>query len=232
MILTDLIDPLIEFYTAVRDTPGELAWATSALAIPGVGPENYYHVRDLEPATPIERAARFFFLNRLCFNGVYRENAKGDYNVPYGDAIHRKSIAGRSSRDAIESLFPNREKIQKVSDALKGSILAAADFEEVIAEAGAGDLVYCDPPYHTTFTAYNKGGFSEADQERLAVSLYHASERGAAIVAHNHDTEKVRWWYEEWTTIVETNEKRSVNSDVTKRNERAPCVLITKGISL
>ena len=233
MVLSDALESLVEFYEVVRDDPGALAWALSALAIPGVDKENYYRVRDMRSADPIQRAARFFFLNRLGFNGLYRENKKGEFNVPYGDAQHRKSVVGRSARDAIESLFPNKEKIHRVSEVLKTAVLGASDFEPVIDEAGEGDLVYVDSPYDDTFDSYAKGGFGVEGQERLAIALYRAHERGAVVVAHNALVARpegseagVRYWYGDWCEIVEFAEKRSIAARGSSRT-RAPCVLMS-----
>lgn len=229
LFLSDAVEPLIEFYTVVRDSPGELAWALSALAILGVDQDSYYRVRDMRPETPIQRAARFFYLNRLCFNGVYRENKSGNFNVPYGDAAYRKSVVGRSAGDAIESLFPNRAKIQLVSDALKHAEFAACDFADPISVAGLGDLVFCDPPYAGTFDGYSKDGFSSQDQERLAEALYDAYQRGAVVVACNSDVPIIRDLYD-WCNIEAVKEQRRISNTAAEKRPRADCVLITAGI--
>lgn len=226
---TDKLEPLIEFHQTVRDHPGELAYGLSALALRGIDKENYYWVRDeYRPDYAVGRAARFLFLNRLSFNGLYRENKKGQFNVPYGDASDRKSIVGLSASDAITSLFPAREKIQYAHNALQGAVIEAADFQEVIEEAKEGDLVYCDPPYFDTFSNYQKDGFGEDAQERLAEALYYASERGAAVIAHNSLNEKVRYWYGDWCDIAEIQEKRSISAKGSSR-QKASCALISNG---
>lgn len=223
-VLGDVLESLMEFYQVVRDTPGELAWGLSALAIQGVDKENYYRVRDMRPETPVQRAARFFFLNRTGFNGLYRENKSGVFNVPWGDATYRKSVIGRSARDAIEALFPNREKIDLVSQVLQKAELYCGDFATLIEGTGQGDLIFADCPYSGTFANYAKGGFDDADQERLAVSLAEAHLRGAVIVAHNAATEHVSYLYEEWADCILVNEKRSIAANGSKR-EAAPCVV-------
>lgn len=224
MVLTDVLQPLAEFYQVVRDIPGELAWGLSAVAVPGVSKEDYYRVRESRPETPVGRAARLMYLNRLGFNGLYRENRSGGFNVPYGDAGYRASVVGRSSRDAIESLFPNREKIQRVSDALAGALIGQADFEEAVDAAGAGDLVYADPPYDGTFESYASGGFGEGDQERLAAALARAASRGATVIAHNSLTTRIEVLYQGWT-ILKVAEKRSIAANGEKRG-RAPSVVM------
>lgn len=224
MVLTDVLAPLAEFYQVVRDCPGDLAWGLSAVAIPGVSKEDYYRVRDSRPETAIGRASRLMYLNRLGFNGLYRENRAGGFNVPYGDSGYRASVVGRSARDAIESLFPNREKIQRASDALTGALIGQADFEEAVDAAGAADLVYADPPYDGTFESYASGGFGEGDQERLAAALGRAAARGATIIAHNSLTDRIRDLYRGWG-ILKIAEKRSIAANGAKR-ARAPSVVM------
>lgn len=225
-VVGDAMKDLVEFYEVVRDQPGELAWQLSALAINGVGPDNYYAVRDMRPETPLARAARFLFLARLGFNGLIRHNRKGENNVPYGDAVYRKSIVGRSARDAIESLFPNREKIQNVSDLLKtAEAIHSGDFSELVDRAEEGDLVVIDPPYDGTYDGYSGSGFGLSDQERLAACLNQAAARGAVVVAHNALTEKVRALYAGWCGLIEVDEKRSIAANGSRR-ERAPCVVM------
>lgn len=229
--LSDIVGPLIEFYTVLRDDPGGLAWNLSSTAILGVEEEDYYRVRDMRPETPVGRAARLMYLSRLCFNGVYRENRKGEFNVPYGDGVYRKSVIGRSSRDAIESLFPNREKIELASRALRQAEIWCGDFEEPISCAGPGDLVYADSPYDKTFDRYSKNGFSPSDQERLADSLHKASERGAVVIANNADTENIRRLYS-WADIRPIKEQRRISNTAAKKRPRASCVLISSGLDL
>jgi DNA adenine methylase len=224
MVLSDVMEPLIEFYECIRDNPGEVAWGLSALGIEGVDKETYLKVRDMRPEKPIQRAARFLYLARLGFNGLVRHNRKGENNVPYGDAVYRKSIIGRSARDAMESLFPNREKIEKVSRVFRGAQvhLGHSDFVEPIEFAGEGDFVYVDPPYAGVYNGYAKDGFTIDDQERLAACLVNAYDRGATIVAHNSLTEEIRYYYGEWCDIIEVKEKRSIAANGSKR-ERTPC---------
>lgn len=229
--LSDVVEPLIEFYTVIRDDPGGLAWNLSSLAILGVDEESYYRIRDMRPDKAVGRAARLFYLNRTGFNGLYRENKKGDFNVPYGDAVRRASVIGRSARDAIESLFPNREKIEHASRALKGAELMACDFEEPIAVAGAGDLVFADSPYDGVFDGYSKNRFGADDQVRLAAALRAAHERGAAIAATNADTEEIRRLYA-WATIDDVREQRRISNTAAEKRPRAACVLITAGLDL
>lgn len=227
MIVNDAIPELIEFYRSVRDEPALVAWSLSSLAIEGVDEANYYRVRDMDLSThtPFMRAARMLYLNRLGFNGVYRVNKAGKFNVPYGKDKYRESVIKRKSRDAIGSLFPHKGKIEAVSRALATTNIFCGDFADVIVLAKAGDVVYCDPPYDGTYDSYTAMGFAEADQERLAEMLYYANQRGATVMVSNADTELVRYLYGEWAEILPTTERRSINADTGGRG-RVPCVLI------
>ncbi|KKL93105.1 hypothetical protein LCGC14_1878010, partial [marine sediment metagenome] len=152
MILGDTVKPLMELYRELVSSPGAVAFALSALAIKGVDKECYYEVRDSRPEERLQRAARMLYLNRLCFNGLYRENKKGDFNVPYGDAAYRKSVVGRKSRDAIGALFPHKGKLEAVAEALKHADLLTQDFAETLSTAGDGVVVYCFTPGASVLT--------------------------------------------------------------------------------
>ena len=225
MILGDMVTPLMEFYRELVSSPGTVAYALSALAIKGVDKESYYRVRDMRPEERLQRAARMLYLNRLCYNGLYRENKKGDFNVPYGDAAYRKSIVGRKSRDAIGALFPHKGKLEAVAEAFRHADLLTQDFAETLATAGDGDVIYADPPYDGTFDTYSASGFGEEGQVRLADELREAHRHEATIIANNSDTPLVRKLYS-WATIVTTKEKRSISCDGETR-QRTSCVLIT-----
>jgi len=209
MVLGDVEDDLITLYTTVRDEPELLIAMLGLLADFGTSKRAYHHVRDLEPRTSIERAAKVVYLNRLCFNGLYRKNRSGGFNVPYGGK---------------EKELPSAERILEVSKALAGSELHRADFGKLIERAGVHDTLYVDPPYDLTFGDYSSDGFPTAYQERLALQLQAARARGADIFAHNADTPLIRKLYH-WATLIPMPERRAINSDGQKRGE-ASCVLI------
>lgn len=227
MILNDAIAELVVFYRTVRDEPARVAWALSAYACRGVDEAAYYSVRDERPTDPIFVAARMLYLNRLGFNGLYRVNVKGEFNVPYGKQPYRESVVNRKSADAVTSLFPHKGKIEAVSDALRGARLLHGDFERVIDAAGADDVVYADPPYDGTYNSYNAQGFTESDQRRLAKVLKRARYRGARVLTSNSDTPLVRELYS-WAELLDTKEGRPINADVANRG-KAPCVLAVAG---
>lgn len=161
--------------------------------------EYYYRVRDAIPAGKIEQAARTLYLNRTCFNGIYRVNSKGEFNVPVGT---RASVI----RDTDDFVAAAR--------LLKAADLRVADFEPLIEEACAGDLVFADPPYtvqhnNNGFVKYNELLFRWADQERLAETLRRAKDRGVKVVATNADHSTVRELYEQRGFLVRALERNS-----------------------
>jgi DNA adenine methylase len=147
--------------------------------------EFYYRWRRRQSSNPIHRAARFLYLNRVCWNGLYRVNLKGEFNVPIGT---KTAVAF-----AKKYLF-------EVSRQLKKAVIREADFEQIIGEAGAGDFVYVDPPYtvmhnNNNFLKYNDVLFSWKDQIRLARSVRRASKRGALVLVSNANHESIRELY-------------------------------------
>jgi DNA adenine methylase len=181
-ILADANADLVETYIVVRDQLPLLDAALAGLAAAYAGrtPEErramYYEVRETVPSIPAERAARFIFLNRTCFNGLFRVNAAGRFNVPHGryrnPRIHDGALLAACSR------------------ALQRAELRAGDFAAVCDEARPGEFVYLDPPYHplsatASFTAYTSGDFGPADQIRLRDAFESLTRRGVAAMLSN-----------------------------------------------
>jgi DNA adenine methylase len=159
-ILGDLNDELIRTMRAVKNSPHLVLEAVRRFRR---GKSAYYRLRTTSPATMAEadRAARFVYLNRNCFNGIYRTNQKGEFNVPYGPP--------RSERGIDERI------ILGASFVLGNAMIVHGDFEEILAHAQATDFVYLDPPYSSKsrrlFHEYVPGSFSEKDLQRLAAQL-------------------------------------------------------------
>lgn len=146
----------------------------------------YYRVRQELPRSDTKRAANFLYLNRSCWNGLYRVNKQGIFNVPKGTK---------------NSIIFEDDDFGAVSARLKHAKLVNADFEKVINQASLGDFLFVDPPYtvlHNTngFLKYNEKIFSWDDQLRLRDSLLRAAERGAIVYLTNADHESVRSIYE------------------------------------
>ncbi|WP_081780729.1 Dam family site-specific DNA-(adenine-N6)-methyltransferase [Sulfitobacter sp. 20_GPM-1509m] len=183
-VLSDLNSDLIQLYRAVRDEPNQLE-VLLAEHHKKHDKEYYYATRASKPDSPIEKAAWMLYLNRTCFNGLYRVNKKGEFNVPIG------------TKSAV--VYDN-ESFQKLSDALSNAELKSQDFENTIEGAGTDDFLYVDPPYTVAhnfngFLKYNDHIFSWDDQVRLRNSLENAAVRGAKIVVSNANHSSIRDLY-------------------------------------
>lgn len=183
-VLGDKNIELINTYRAIQKDWGAV-WRRLRHHSRNHGHEYYYRIRDQKPKTRAAQAARFIYLNRTCFNGLYRVNRQGLFNVPKG------------SKDMV--LFPD-DNFRGISRLLGGMRLCAGDFADLIDTAQAGDLVFADPPYtvkhnNNNFLKYNEVIFSWADQVRLARVLREARNRGVQIVLCNADHASVRELY-------------------------------------
>ncbi|MCB9675995.1 MAG: Dam family site-specific DNA-(adenine-N6)-methyltransferase [Alphaproteobacteria bacterium] len=184
-VLTDVNHKLIAVHAAVRDHVDDVLEELAAMPYDD-WKERYYQVRAAYNDGPFKgpaHAARFIWLNRAGFNGLYRENKRGEHNVP----------VGRYTRVSI----PDESHFRKVSELLRGVHLSADDFRTALTRAGKGDQVYCDPPYvplsaTANFTAYCKAPFGLPEQIALAEAARDAASRGAQVVLSNHDTPLVR----------------------------------------
>jgi DNA adenine methylase len=171
--------------------------------------ERYYAVRAQRPRSEAAVAARMIYLNRTCFNGVYRVNKSGGFNVPIG------RYANPTICDA--------DNLRACSLALAGAEIACADFASVMAVAKRGDWVYCDPPYLPVsatgdFTSYTAAGFSLADHERLAGCARRLVESGVHVLLSNADLPVVRQLYEGFEMRV-VKARRNINSRGGKRGD-------------
>lgn len=172
--------------------------------------EYYYQIRDMDKQEGFQdlpiyvRAARMIYLNKACFNGLYRVNSKGYFNVPSGKK-KKVHCFDRATFDNLFLFFKNRKPI-----------ITCIDFEEAVQNAKAGDFVYFDPPYDTweeksSFTAYDKNAFGKEEQRRLAKVFRKLSDRGVYIMLSNHNTKFINELYEGFhITVVPA--RRSINS--------------------
>ena len=183
-MLSDLNEALIATYQALRDEPSEV-WRHLKRHQRQHGEEYYYLVRSQRPRTSARRAARFIYLNRTCFNGLYRVNLDGVFNVPKG------------TRNSV--ILPT-DDFDSVSEILQSASLIPQGFSESISQAAKGDFLYVDPPYtvlhnNNNFLRYNERIFSWSDQRRLAECLTQAAKRGACILMSNADHGSIRDLY-------------------------------------
>jgi DNA adenine methylase len=186
-VLGDANPRLIELYQSVATNPTLFARRFASLTS-DVSKDAYYRVRaDFNSGrSSAKRAAQFLFLNRTCFNGVFRVNRRGHFNVPYG----YKSTPR----------FPSTEELLGMSNLLSRAKLLASSYEDTVRGAKRGDVVYLDPPYPpisdtSYFTHYTKDRFTEFDQCALADVVDDLSSRGCKILLSNADTPLVRDLY-------------------------------------
>jgi len=167
-VLSDNNAELIESLDVLRSAPDgvlERLWRFSNSA------DCYYSVRASRPTTPVGAAARFIYLNRTCWGGIYRLNRRGEFNVPFGDS-------GR--------VICRKRDLEENARSLSRAKLLCRDFETSMGQAKAGDVIYADPPYTTKgqnngFVRYNERLFAWKDQKRLAAAARAAARRGAFV---------------------------------------------------
>lgn len=183
--LSDSNAELISCYQVVRDMPDELIQALSHYR---VSESEFYRVRALQPDSlpAVERAARFIYLNKTCYNGVYRVNKRGQFNTPFG---HYKSVA-----------LVDKSNLHQASALLQSAELVCQDYQTVLSYAKKNDFVYLDPPYmpvskYADFKRYTKEFFYEGDHERLAEVFTELSNRGCLVLLSNSYHPKIAELY-------------------------------------
>jgi DNA adenine methylase len=183
--LSDTNAELVNVYEVVRDSMGDLI---AALGMHVNAAEHYYRVRAQDPATlsSVERAARLIYLNKTCYNGLYRVNREGRFNVPFG-RYRNPTICDRANLEAA-------------SRALRDATLAIGDHETTLCDATAGDFIYFDPPYQpvsrtASFTSYTDARFDAGEQERLASTYRRLHRAGCYLMLSNSDAPLIRDLY-------------------------------------
>ena len=170
----------------------------------------YFEVRNQEPKNQIEKVSRLLFLNKTCFNGLYRVNSKGKFNVPLGRYTNPNIV--------------NKENLQAVSKTLQsGKIkISCRDFSSIIKDAKKGDFVYFDPPYQpvsdtANFTSYTHRDFTEDDLERLADLANQLNSKGCNVMLSNSNSKTVKKLFSSGWKIKEIKANRAINSNSQKR---------------
>jgi DNA adenine methylase len=212
--LTDVNRELINCYMIVRDHVEDLI---TALQRHTYDRAHYYEVRDQDPATlsPVEQAARTIFLNRTGFNGLYRVNSEGRFNVPFGRYASPKIC--------------DEPNLRAGAAALRGVQIAALDFTAVADAAVPGDFVYFDPPYSplsatANFTSYSPGGFGWKDQEQLAEVFRTLDQKRVRVMLSNSDVRQIRDLYHGYQ-IGLVSAARSINSRADGRGKVGEVVI-------
>ena len=185
-VLADTNAALINAYIQIRDNVEGLIGRLKGLRN---AREEYYQIRNRKPRTALMRAARFIYLMQLSFNGIYRENLSGKFNVPYG---HKTWLS-----------VCDEERFRKASAALQEAQCLAQTYQETMESLEPTDAVYVDPPYTVShndngFIKYNRKLFSWNDQRELAVACEQARRMGCLVIVSNADHGELRNLYPEF----------------------------------
>ena len=190
----------------------------------------YYQIRNMDKdkekfakLTDAERAARTIYLNKACFNGLYRVNSKGEFNVPFNKKTKINTYDSQNMILAYVYFQANNIKMLNV------------DFEEAVKDAKKGDFIYFDPPYDSenkeTFNSYTEDGFGKDEQIRLAKVYKELAERGCYVMLSNHNTTLINELYKDYNINIITA-KRNINSKGEKRGAVEEVIITNYTIDL
>lgn len=216
----DINKELIHAYKIIRNNPNDIIKMIENYDEHFNTKESYYLLREkynqkiLSNEYDVELAAIFIYLNKRCFNGLYRVNSKGEFNVPYNNKKNIKSISN--------------DNIFNIAKLLKNTTIYNNDFETILLNAKKGDFVFLDSPYDlissTSFDSYTKDKFSINDHKRLAKLFKKLDEIGCYIILTNHNTKLINELYKDFR-IETISVKRMINSD--SKNRIGEEVIIT-----
>ena len=202
IVLSDSNKTLIDCYINVRDSVEELI---DVLKIhqKNHSEKYFYKIRDNFNGRPggIDESSMFLYLNKTCFNGLYRENSKGEFNVPFGKYKNPNIV--------------NENSLRKANELLQGVEIVLRDFEDINGKVSAEDLVYFDPPYHplsetSSFTSYTNGCFTDKDQVRLSQLYKTLDKEGVKLKLSNSDTPLIRDLFDGYNIQV-VKARRNIN---------------------
>lgn len=204
--LADANKELIAMYEAIRDDWQKVVEYLTEHS-KRHGKTYYYAQRADVPTGKYKRAAWFLYMNRACYNGLYRVNMRGEFNVPKGTK---------------EDILLRSDDFESISSALQNATLKHADFEKIVDAAKEGDFVYADPPYtvkhnNNGFVKYNEQLFSWGDQERLAAAVKRAARRGVMVAVSNADHSSVIDLYKGWAGITRLNRHSTIGGRLASR---------------
>ena len=213
--LSDISESIIYAYLGVRDDVDRVVKQLKVHKAKHCE-KYYYEIRSRVPRTSATRAARIIYLNKTCYNGLHRENSKGQFNAPLGSYENPKIC--------------DEENLLAVSAVLSQANISACSFTTVEKDAKEGDLIYFDPPYYpisktASFTSYSRYGFDADAQRRLATLFKELDNRGVKLILSNSMTEFIQSLYSDFC-ISTVFAKRSVNSKGDRRGQ-IPEALIT-----
>lgn len=215
-IINDYNEELINVYKVVRDSVDELI-AVLEVHEQNNSEEYFYNVRALdrteefEKMSDIEKAARILYLNKTCYNGLYRVNSAGQFNSPYGKYKNPKIV--NSTTLKAMSNYLNKNKIE----------IRQGDYKEILKGLRKGAFVYLDPPYmpissSSSFTGYTENGFGYKQQVELKEECDKLKKKGISFLQSNSDCPEIRDLYKDYK-IITVQARRSINSNAQKRGE-------------
>ena len=211
LTISDMNPELIKTYKVVRDSVFDLIDDLTILERK-IDEKNYYRIRRDVPDDDIARAARFIFLNKTCYNGLWRVNRDGLFNVPFD-----KKKTGKASLFSHENLIACSER-------LKGASIRHCGFESAVSRASRGDLVYFDPPYipltqTSSFSSYSKEGFGLENHKELAVVIRDLTRRGVYVLFSNSDTPLTRKIFKDDLDLRRLYMRRSMSANGENRKD-------------
>jgi DNA adenine methylase len=216
-VINDYNTQLILTYKVIRDNIDDLIDALRVHS-QNNNEEYFYEIRARDrdadvfnALSNIEKAARLIFLNKTCYNGLYRVNSQGLFNAPYGRYVN-PAICDEPVLKAIHKYLSDNEEVEILN----------GDFAKAVLTADSKSFVYFDPPYHsadnTNFTGYQADRFGVEEQTRLRNTYIELTERGAKCLLSNSDTEFIRELYtDDRFEIITVTAKRAINSDAAGR---------------
>lgn len=207
LFINDLNPELTNSYEVIRDNVSGLIRELNVLT-KNINQKDFYLIRASHPKNKLKRAARFIYLNKTCFNGLWRVNSKGEFNVPFGKS---NSI----------NLF-SEENLKACSERLQDCVITNVSFEEAVQDAKRGDLVYFDPPYlpispSANFAAYAKEGFGLEQHELLANTILRLNKKGVYVLLSNSDTPVTRKVFKNALTLRRLLMSRTISASGSKR---------------
>lgn len=207
-VIADINPELINFYNVIKHKPHQFRRAIEELT---ALKSTYKSFRKSSPSASLERAVRFFYLIRLSWNGIYRVNHRGEFNVPFG---------GRRPKTLIAC-----ESIVAASEALRETRLLCGDFEKTTGEVKAGDLVYLDPPYpkgadtNNGFDRYHETRFTIEEHKRLATYAEKLADRGAHILITEAGSEELLALYNKRFNVRLITSRSLISADIKSRGK-------------
>lgn len=217
VILSDINKELINCFRIVRDKPNELIKSLEKHKSRH-NKEYYYQMRNKEPKkmSKLERASRLIYLNKTCFNGLYRVNSKGKFNVPIGSYKNPSIVMEKNIREA--------------NKLLQGTVLKTITFDKILSLAKSNDFIYFDPPYlpiskTASFTNYTRGSFPENEQKKLADVFEKLNKKGCLLMLSNSYHPLIKKLYSKYR-IETVKAGRVICCDPTKRGKIKEIVVL------